>query len=366
MIREADGRMPFESARILIVEDEDLQIRLLRRIFEAAGFTAVAHTRDPSEVADLCTASRPDLILLDLHMDPIDGFGVLEQLRDHIESETYLPVLMLTGDHDPDVLKRALACGAKDFLTKPFDAGEVLLRSRNLLETRFLHRRLREQNVGLEWAVRQRTRHLSEARIEVIQRLARAAEYRDDETGEHTRRVGQLAAEIAHVYGLLDEAVDRIGLTAPLHDVGKIAIPDTILLKPGPLDESEWAIMKHHTILGAKILGGSASKLLQMGERIAISHHEHWDGQGYPNGLAGEAIPIEGRIVAVADVYDALTHDRPYRSAWDREQAMAHIEGLRGTHFDPDVVKAFVVVEHHSQRFPSGSLLPAFLEEASG
>jgi putative two-component system response regulator len=228
--------------------------------------------------------------------------------------------------------------GAKDFLTKPLNEIEVLLRINNLLETRFY-------SSLLEQRVKERTKDLEKARMEVLQRLALAAEYRDDNTGQHTRRVGQISALVAANLNLPAETVELIQTAAPLHDVGKIGIPDSILHKPGKLTEEEFAVMKTHTKIGASILSGGTSPMLQLSEEIAMYHHERWDGRGY-EGISGDAIPIAGRIVSVADVFDALTHSRPYKEAWTTEDAVAEISRQSGTQFDPQVVDAFMKLSH--------------------
>jgi putative two-component system response regulator len=251
-------------------------------------------------------------------------------------------VLMLTGDTSLETRRRALALGARDFVAKPFDADEILLRIRNLLETRALHGALVEQNARLEQRVEERTRDLEIAQMEVLDRLAAAAEFRDDDTGQHTQRVGAIAARLAATLGLDAEQVELVRRAAPLHDVGKIAIPDKILRKPDRLTEGEFEIMKAHTTVGAHILSGGCSPLVQMAERIARSHHERWDGTGYPDGLRGEQIPIEARIVSVADVLDALSHARPYRPAWTTDRILLLIRNGRGTHFDPAVADALL------------------------
>ncbi|HEX6940827.1 MAG TPA: HD domain-containing phosphohydrolase [Longimicrobiales bacterium] len=339
--------IPLESdltdARILVVDDEPANIRLLERILDRAGYRFVEATTDPREAAELFDDFRPDLVLLDLNMDPLDGFAVMDQLRSRLADEVYLPILVLTADVTPEARQRALSGGAKDFLTKPFDASEAVLRIRNLLETRQLHRRLRAQNAMLEEGVRERTRELEEARIEILECLGRAAEYRDDATGEHTRRVGELSGQIALQLELGPQEAELIRRAATLHDIGKIGIPDHILLKPGKLTPDEFEIMKTHTTIGARILSGSRSPMLQIAREIALTHHERWDGRGYA-GLVGAAIPLSGRIVAVADTFDALTHKRPYKAAWPRERAIAVIDRERGRQFDAEVVDAFLRV----------------------
>lgn len=331
-------------ARILIVDDQDSNVVLLQSILERAGYTRLTGTTDPRTVIPLFAQEAPDLILLDLTMPHLDGFQILELLRERIPAETYLPILILTADITRETKRRALAAGAKDFLTKPFDQIEVLLRIRNLLETRFLHEQLRHHNRHLEEQVRARTWELEEAQIEVLERLAGAAEYRDDQTGQHTRRVAHLAALLARAMGLPDEQVALIRRTAPLHDVGKIGIPDVILLKPGKLTLDEFALMKTHTTIGAQILAGGRSALTIMAANIALTHHERWNGMGYPQGRAGESIPLAGRIVALADTFDALTHARPYKKAWPLEEARAEIAAQSGLHFDPHLTAVFLAV----------------------
>jgi putative two-component system response regulator len=328
--------------KILIVDDQPANVELLEAILDGAGYKDVLGTTDPREVVRLHHEFEPDLILLDLMMPHMDGFAVMSQLAARIPADEYLPVLVLTADITPEARARALSAGAKDFVTKPLDHLEVLLRIRNLLETRQLHVQLAAQNRMLDERVRARTKDLEDARIEILDRLALAAEYRDDDTGQHTLRVGIMSARIAEC---LDQAASQVELmrrAAPLHDVGKIGIPDAILLKPGKLTPEEWRIMQTHATVGTRILRGSEAPVLQLAEQIALCHHERWDGTGYPTGASSEDIPLAARIVAVADVFDALTHDRPYKTAWPQSDAIAEIRRQSGIQFDPAIVGAFL------------------------
>jgi putative two-component system response regulator len=332
----------FIDAGILIVDDQEVNVHLLKLILRRAGYARLTTTTDSRQVLSIFTSFQPDLVLLDLTMPHVTGFEVMEQLRQLIPGGDYLPILVLTADVTGEVKRRALSAGAKDFLTKPFDSIEVLLRIDNLLKTRLLHLQLREQNQLLDEKVKERTLSLEEAQIEILERLAAAAEFRDDATGKHTQRVGQMSAMIAHALGLPAAEVDLIHNAAPLHDVGKIGIPDSILLKQGKLTAEEFEVMKRHTIIGARMLANGHSDLTQMAERIALTHHERWDGSGYPGKLRGEEIPLVGRIVSVADVFDALTHERPYKAAWPVEEAVAEIERQGGRQFDPRVAEVFL------------------------
>jgi putative two-component system response regulator len=338
----------FRTATFLIVDDEPANVSILEQLLEMWGCANVHSTTDPRDTVSLFNRWQPDIILLDLMMPEMNGFQVMEHLNPLISADDYLPILVLTADHTDITKRRALAAGAKDFLTKPFDREELSLRLGNLLQTRSLHCQLQSQNEVLEDKVQERTQDLEKAQLETLQRLALAAEYRDDDTGLHTRRVGLTAARIAQALGLPPDQVDLILRAAPLHDVGKIGVPDSILLKPGKLTDEEFDTMRQHTIIGAGILSGSSSPWLHLAEEIAISHHERWDGRGYPNGLSGEDIPLVGRIVAVADVFDALTNKRPYKEAWPFSKALAEIESQSGKQFDERVVKAFLPLPHET------------------
>ena len=331
------------DSRILVVDDEADNVRVLAQMLRWAGYQTLDLTSDPFEALRLFEAHAPDLVLLDLHMSGLDGFGVMARLVPQVQAGDWVPFLMLTGDLDPEVRERALAAGARDFVLKPFDIGEVLQRIKNLLETRHLHLRLRRHADVLEEKVRERTAQLAELQVEILRRLAVAAEYRDDITGEHAERVGALAALIAEEMALPPEQIELIRWAAPLHDVGKIGVPDAILLKPGPLSPAEFEVMKSHTEIGARILGEGSFPLLHMAGDIVRHHHERWDGDGYL-GKRGEDIPLAGRIVAVADVFDVITHDRPYKQPSPVEDAIARVREDAGRHFDPAVVDAFMRV----------------------
>jgi putative two-component system response regulator len=329
------------EARILVVDDEPPNVFLLERILAKAGYADVASTTDPREVEHLVADFHPDLLLLDLHMPNVDGFTVMGALGAASDPVVRTPILVLTADATAEVKHRALAAGARDFLTKPLDMEEVLLRIGNILEIRFLEGELRAERDSLEQRVVERTRDLEDAQTETFERLALAAEFRDDDTGNHTRRVGSMAALIARTIGLPDEDVELLRRAAALHDVGKIGVPDSILLAPRKLTEEEFAVVKTHTEIGARLLSGSRSATLRMAEKVAWSHHERWDGGGYA-GIAGEDIPHVGRITTVADVFDALTHARPYKEAWPIDRALEEIERQRGLQFDPGAVDAFL------------------------
>jgi len=330
------------DAHILIIDDEFANVHLLQRYLTGEGFANVRCVSDSRQALGAYVEFKPDLVLLDLHMPYLDGFAVMGQLHDATEPGDYIPIVVLTADITNDAKQRALSSGAKDFLNKPLDLTEVLLRVRNLVETRMLHLQTRLHAQELERKVRERTLELEESKIEILDRLAMAGEYRDYTTGEHTRRVANVAAALAQVTGARASEVTLLRKAAPLHDIGKIGIPDMILLKPGKLERAEFDIMKTHTTIGARILSGSRHSLLQMAETIALTHHERWDGTGYPGGLAGNSIPREGRLVAIADAFDALTHERPYKKAWPMEQVVEEIKSQSGRQFDPEFVAAFL------------------------
>ncbi len=339
--------MEITSASILIVDDEQVNVLLLQRLLEKGGYSRLTMTTDPREAIDLYHNNDFDLVLLDINMPHIDGFGVMEQINS-TDEDGYMPVLVLTALADRDTRIRALEAGAKDYLTKPFDNVEFLNRVHNMLEVRLLHTQVRRQKDILEEKVRERTQELiekadelQETRLEVIRRLGRAAEYRDNETGLHIIRMSKYSQLLGRAAGMSENEAEVLLNASPMHDIGKIGIPDSILLKPGKLDAGEWEIMKTHTSIGAEILSGHPSELMDMAKLIALTHHEKWDGSGYPEGIKGEDIPLTGRVVALADVFDALTSERPYKKAWSVEDALAEIDRISGAHFDPNLTHLF-------------------------
>jgi putative two-component system response regulator len=337
----------------MIVDDEPANVALLRQVLVRNGYHNLLTLFDSSAVIDTIKDWNPDLILLDLHMPNIDGLTLLVQIRARLAMPE-LPIVVITADSTVSARTAALGAGATDFLLKPIDVVEVTLRVRNLLRVQRLHRQLTEHMALLEQRVEARTAELAASQREVLERLAVAGEYRDDTTGRHTQRVGALSVRLAIELGLPSDEIEHIRFATPLHDIGKIAIPDQILLKPGPLTVAEYNQVKLHVTVGAAILGGGASPILQMAEQVALHHHERWDGSGYL-GIAGLEIPRAARIVAVADVFDALVSVRPYKPAWPVDRAAAEIIELSGRHFDPEVVEAF---RNTIGRFPQDTIEP--------
>lgn len=329
-----------KNARILIVDDEPTNIKLLDSVLKSQGYQNLILITDSRNVLDQYLIERPDLILLDINMPHLDGYQVMEQLNS-LNDSLLPPILILTAQSGHDYLLKALAMGARDLVRKPFDLTELLMRVRNLLDVQLGSRMLLDQKIVLEEMVTKRTEELSETRLQVVRRLGRAAEYRDNETGFHIIRMSQISALLAKNLGWNDGGCELILHASPMHDIGKIGIPDAILLKPGKFEPNEWEIMKTHVSIGAEILKDGNSDLLNLASEIALNHHEKWDGTGYPNGLAGTAIPQSGRIVAVADVFDALTSPRPYKKAWSINASVNYICENTGVHFDPEVVEQF-------------------------
>ncbi|MDJ0833992.1 MAG: two-component system response regulator [Gammaproteobacteria bacterium] len=321
-----------EKPLVLVVDDTpdniDVLGGVLRNEYEVKvalnGETALKIVQDKP---------RPDLILLDITMPKMNGYEVCQQLKAD-PATSNIPVIFVTARDDVADEKNGFELGAVDYITKPISPAIVQARVKT-------HLSLHDQNRTLTRLVSERTEELNDTRLKVIQRLGRAAEYKDNETGMHVVRMSYFSKLIAQAYGGNAEWVDRLFNAAPMHDVGKIGIPDHILLKPGKLDAEEWELMKKHTLFGAEIIGDDKNPLLQMSRTIALTHHERWDGSGYPHGMEGKDIPLSGRIVAIADVFDALTSERPYKKAWSVEDAVDAINQDSGSHFDPTLIKLF-------------------------
>jgi putative two-component system response regulator len=335
-----------------VVDDDLPLVTFLESLLREVGLELTT-TCDPREAVACYQAFQPDLLILDLHMPHLDGFQVMQQLYAHIPETQYLPILVITADDKPEVKWRAISAGARDFINKPFDTVELLLRIRNLLEARLLHGQIHTKNQLLQARIRDRAHQLAASQGDAIERVAQVVEFHDDATGEHTRRVGEISALIAEALELDYDEVDLIRRAAPLHDVGKIGIPDLILLRPERLRPEEFELVKTHTSIGARIFAGGHSDFLTLAEQIAYSHHERWDGSGYPRGMQEDEIPLPARIVAVADVFDSLTHDRPYREAWPEGRVLEEIDRGSGTQFDPAVAGVFL--RHHTQIGSTGA-----------
>lgn len=329
------------NGKILIVDDEESNVRLLEHMLIQNGFSEIRWTTDSRNVEALYLRFKPDLVLLDLNMPFMNGIEVMERLHE-IETESFPSIVVFTADNNDDTKIRSLVSGALDFLGKPFNIVEAIARIKNMLNVRLLHNSVSDQNRLLDQKIRARTQELADTRLEVVQRLGRAAEYRDNETGMHVIRMSRYSFLLGEAVGFSPDKCELILHASPMHDIGKIGIPDSILLKPGKLDAGEWETMKTHSEIGGEILSGSGSALMNLAELIALSHHEKWDGSGYPKGLKGGEIPIEGRIVAICDVFDALTSERPYKREWPVEKAIQELQDLSGRHFDPDLVDKFI------------------------
>lgn len=335
---------------ILVVDDEDQNLMVLEAMLISQDYDVVTASNG-KEALNVIKENPPDLVLLDIMMPVMDGYETVRLIKED-ETTKSIPVVMVTALTQVEDRVKALEAGADDFMSKPVDKTEVRARVKSLLKVKAYNDHMVNYQKELESEVRKRTEQLrgafsqlEKASIETIYRLTQAAEYRDEDTGEHIQRMSNYAAAVARRLGVNENTVGWILYAAPMHDIGKIGIPDRILLKPGKLDAEEWEIMKQHTTIGGKILSGSKAGYIRLGEVIAMTHHEKWDGSGYPKGLKGQEIPKVGRIVAIADVFDALTTKRPYKEPFSPEKSYAIIEEGRGTHFDPEVVDAFFAVE---------------------
>ena len=351
-----------DTAKIAIIDDEEMNIRVVQGYLQQEGYKNFVRTTDATRALDLIATTKPDVVLLDVIMPHVSGLEILTAMRAN-RAMCRIPVIVLTACTGPETKLQALKLGPSDFLAKPVDASELLLRLRNVLAVKAYQDHLANYSLELEKQVKKRTQEVAESRQKIIHCLARAAEFRDDDTGHHVIRVGKYAAVIARAMGFEPHAVELLEQAAQLHDIGKIGVPDSILLKEGKLDPDEFDVVKRHCSfgnsiinpmsareyhayqehaqLGAKLLEFEGFPVMELAGVIAQTHHERWDGSGYPLGLAGEDIPIEGRITAVADVFDALSTKRPYKAAFSREKCFGILEEGRGTHFDPKVLDAF-------------------------
>lgn len=306
--------------KLLLVDDEPTNLQVLRQILQ--DDYRLFFAKDGDKALEMAARERPDLILLDVMMPGMTGYEVCTRLKQD-EMTVATPVIFVTALADVDDEARGFEVGAVDYITKPVSPPIVRARVRTHLSL-------------------VRVDELKQTRLQIVQRLGLAAEYKDNETGLHVIRMSHYSRILALAAGFSELAADDLLNAAPMHDVGKIGIPDAILQKNGKLDEAEWVVMRSHAQIGAEIIGEHPSGLLQMARSIALTHHEKWDGSGYPNGLKGEEIPIAGRIVAIADVFDALTSVRPYKPAWSLEDTLALIQRESGKHFDPHLVELFL------------------------
>jgi len=327
--------------KVMIVDDNKLNLMLLSKLTESITGTAALVYDDPVAGLGACAVEQPDLILVDYMMPHLDGHDFIRLVR-RIPACADVPIVMVTTENEKAVRQQALELGATEFLLKPVDVTEYRSRVRNLLDLRRAHNMLKDRAILLKHEVEKATEEVLAREKELIIRLSRAAEHRDPETGAHVLRMAHYSRLIAARLDLSEDYQDLILQAAPMHDIGKLGIPDAILLKTGKLSEDEMRTMRKHPKIGARILAGSNAPSIRLAEEIAMTHHEKFDGTGYPRCLKGEDIPLPGRIVAVADVFDALTSERPYKRAWSAEKARQYIEANSGTHFCPRCVNAFL------------------------
>ena len=338
-----------ERPRILVVDDEESSLRLIGAFLAHEAYQ-ITFAQNGKEALLHVQNNCPDVILMDAMLPDGDGFQIAKKLKEDDKTKI-IPIVMVTTLSKTSDRIKALEAGIDDFLTKPVDRTELIARVRSLLKVKRYNDHMINYQTELETEVGKRSEQLKhalekirEASLDTIRRLSQAAEYKDIDTGAHIVRMSRYAAAVAHEMGMNAEEVENILYASPMHDVGKISVPDRILLKPAKLDAEEWKIMKQHTVNGARILEGSESGFLRLAEEIALTHHEKWDGSGYPRQHKETKIPLPGRITAIADVFDALTSKRPYKEAFPVEKSLDIIKKSRGTHFDPDVVDAFMSV----------------------
>jgi len=327
--------------RVLVVDDDQTTLNIVAAVARRAGAGETCCFSTPLAALAWLEQHTPDMILLDQLMPEVDGLELLRRIRRQPRLDD-VPVVMITANDDDRLKVTALESGASDFLTKPLRVTELRARIRNLLSLRRSQVLLKDQAALLAHEVARATADIRQREVELVNRLSTAAEFRDPETGAHIERMARYSAVIARRLGLEESFCQTLQLAAPMHDIGKVGVPDAILLKPARLTPEEMVIMRQHPEIGYTILKDSHSALIQLGAEIARSHHEKWDGSGYPFGLAGTAIPLAGRIVALADVYDALTSARPYKAPWTAEDALALIREQAGRHFDPQCLAAFI------------------------
>lgn len=325
---------------VLMIDDNELNLAVYRNALKPVdGVNCIEFTSSQAAL-EWSRRHEADVVLVDYDMPGQNGLEFIEHFR-QLGGSAEIPIIMITGLSERDIRYRALDLGAADFLTKPVDIAEFRARIRNMLALSDGRKKLANRARWLASEVARATADIVAREKETINRLMRAAEFRDNETGMHIVRMGHFSAQIGRAYGLPENECETLLMATPMHDIGKVATPDRILLKPGKLDADEWEIMRQHTIAGYEILKESQSELLQTAAQIALTHHEKFDGSGYPYGTRGEEIPLCGRICAVSDVFDALTSERPYKHAWPVNEAIDEIDRLCGTHFDPDLVAAF-------------------------
>ena len=330
------------APHVVIIDDEFTSRAILDRIVQDIQKDILVKTfADPVDAMAWIRNNQPDLILVDYMMSGMTGLDVVRSIR-KISSLEGVPIVIITSMEERNIRYQVLDAGATDFINKPIDPHECSARCRNMLTMQMQHKVILNRSTYLEKAVADATRNIHQRELETLYRLAKAGEYRDEGTGNHILRMAQYSRLIAEGLGLEEERCEQIEIAAPMHDIGKIGIPDHILLKPGRLTAEELVIMQTHAAIGFEILQHSPSKYLSMGGEIALNHHEKYDGSGYPHGKGGNEIPLEARIVAVADVYDALTSSRPYKKAWPSADALGYITSNSGSHFDPQCVTAFV------------------------